>query len=1095
MPLKPGSSKETVSQNISEFHTGPTYAHTAAKFGKARANAQAVAVAMNTARKYRADGGEVSNDQPDKEAAISIRPVQESDPFEIAAARTRQSVRPELGRPEGGTSKVLSEYLPHTYKGFTDVIDTAAQYRPDMPEEERHALVGEMAPQTFGVAMGTAGAPLIGATSGAATLGAGIYPKNLPKVLDVISENHANDFLVKGGKAEKTAKATMQAIDETSPEKLAEAIHAKNLDYQQLDNVFSYIPEEKHNDILGHLIDIENGVNQELGQSLAAGQPLASKATKSNFGNVGEPINFPEMVPLEGTQAGSNAGGQYVGPATGKKYYIKDEPVPGHAQNEMLAAKLGGLAGLNTFKYRPVMGGGKVATEFTPLEKNNANLLTSSQRKKAQEDFATHAWLANWDAVGLGGDNLGWLNGKPIAVDLGGALEFRAQGGAKGANFGNKVGEIDTLRDPSMNPDSAALYGHMTEKEMADSARKVVSIPDKKIVSAILDHNGDMELASKMLARKDDLAERFGIKSADPDYVHKYKSDLTRKPDYTHEKGYEPYEGPYKIAEDIKQAYNPEEAFKPPLDPAKFDEEYDKWLMANNKKYPSHDVDSPHQGGIYEPTTEESNALHQAFDDWAASQDAKGHPPAEPDMPNGDPTAWEPTGGDLESMGFLEAKADALLEQYGGYGTSNLDKYLKPIKDWTRYRMLDIKHPDYVKNLDKFVDPDKMPRRGSGRAHIEWGSNDPKELEKKGVNTHMQIWKRGDIHDPHPEDPLYPKEIGDPEVTKKYSSERGLFFGTKSVAEGYKHYGPMGGAYVLQKPKNPMEIDYYNAFGTHDYGGEMGQAIMAARAKGADVLFVNRVNDNAKNDAHRIHTQVVVLDTSLLRSPKAKFANPKLRDPFAAIAGTLGTGAAAYGLTGQQTPEGMKRGGIVLDRAMREAKKYASGGPLDESNLGKISTHVPHMSGMLHSSIPGRTDKLPINVKAGSYIIPADIPSASALGEGNTMAGTKVLDHMIGSHLAKRVPHASGQIKLPGMKKKLKVATIRATGKMFADGGETTHVPIIAAGGEYVVSPEAVQAIGDGDMDKGHNTLDDFVKRIRKHNIKTLRGLKPPRVD
>ena len=51
MPLKKGTSKATVSQNIKEFHTGKTFAHTAQKFGKKRANAQAVAVALSEARK------------------------------------------------------------------------------------------------------------------------------------------------------------------------------------------------------------------------------------------------------------------------------------------------------------------------------------------------------------------------------------------------------------------------------------------------------------------------------------------------------------------------------------------------------------------------------------------------------------------------------------------------------------------------------------------------------------------------------------------------------------------------------------------------------------------------------------------------------------------------------------------------------------------------------------------------------------------------------------------------------------------------------------------------------------------------------------
>jgi len=51
MPLKSGKGKKTISSNIRELHGGKTYAHTAAKFGKKKANKQAVAIAMNKARK------------------------------------------------------------------------------------------------------------------------------------------------------------------------------------------------------------------------------------------------------------------------------------------------------------------------------------------------------------------------------------------------------------------------------------------------------------------------------------------------------------------------------------------------------------------------------------------------------------------------------------------------------------------------------------------------------------------------------------------------------------------------------------------------------------------------------------------------------------------------------------------------------------------------------------------------------------------------------------------------------------------------------------------------------------------------------------
>lgn len=50
MPLKKGKSKKVIASNIREFHKGKTYKKTAKKFGKKKANKQAIAVAFNKAR-------------------------------------------------------------------------------------------------------------------------------------------------------------------------------------------------------------------------------------------------------------------------------------------------------------------------------------------------------------------------------------------------------------------------------------------------------------------------------------------------------------------------------------------------------------------------------------------------------------------------------------------------------------------------------------------------------------------------------------------------------------------------------------------------------------------------------------------------------------------------------------------------------------------------------------------------------------------------------------------------------------------------------------------------------------------------------------
>jgi hypothetical protein len=64
-----------------------------------------------------------------------------------------------------------------------------------------------------------------------------------------------------------------------------------------------------------------------------------------------------------------------------------------------------------------------------------------------------------------------------------------------------------------------------------------------------------------------------------------------------------------------------------------------------------------------------------------------------------------------------------------------------------------------------------------------------------------------------------------------------------------------------------------------------------------------------------------------------------------------------------------------------------------------------------------------------------------------------------------------------------------------ADGGATSGVPIVAAGGEYVIPPEDVVHIGGGDLDHGHKVLDAFVKKMRQKTIKTLQSLPGPKKD
>lgn len=133
--------------------------------------------------------------------------------------------------------------------------------------------------------------------------------------------------------------------------------------------------------------------------------------------------------------------------------------------------------------------------------------------------------------------------------------------------------------------------------------------------------------------------------------------------------------------------------------------------------------------------------------------------------------------------------------------------------------------------------------------------------------------------------------------------------------------------------------------------------------------------------------------------------------------------------------------------------------------------------GPLKAAIPGRTDRLPIHVHSGSYVLPADI--VSGLAEGNTEAGFEVIKRMIQDQMAR-----GGRV---GMTQKYGL-------KGHYHEGESL-VPCVVAGGEYILTPQEVEAFGDGDINKGHKVLDAFVKSQRAKTIKTLKKLPGPAKD
>jgi hypothetical protein len=216
------------------------------------------------------------------------------------------------------------------------------------------------------------------------------------------------------------------------------------------------------------------------------------------------PIDTSKMDRVGG-QLGSNFAGLYQD-NDGQRYYVKELESPALARNEWIAAHLYQLVGAPTLIYVPTVDPCQVATLWETLDKQNLNHFSAAERCQVQQWFAVHAWTANWDALGLHGDNQGILRGDVITIDVGGALQFRACGDPKGKAFGDQVSELTSMRTLTDNRFAAELFGPMDEATLRDSLLRVTNLEDDSIVTSVRCCGGSDKLAIKMLARKHDVS-------------------------------------------------------------------------------------------------------------------------------------------------------------------------------------------------------------------------------------------------------------------------------------------------------------------------------------------------------------------------------------------------------------------------------------------------------------------------------------------------------------------------------------------------------------------------------------------------------------
>lgn len=225
-----------------------------------------------------------------------------------------------------------------------------------------------------------------------------------------------------------------------------------------------------------------------------------------------KPIESMDHWEQTGGQGGSNPGGKFKD-ENGVEWYCKFPENDHIAKAEVLAAKLYSALGLNAQDAKIVTKDGKVGIASRWQDVKKASPKELAQTPGVLEGFAADAWLANWDVVGLAYDNLQVdSNGHAMRVDAGGSLMYRAQGSKKA--FGEHVTELDSLRDPKINPQAAAVFGKMSEADITASVAKVAQISDAQIRIMVNNFGpGDKTerkaLAETLIARKNDLIAKY----------------------------------------------------------------------------------------------------------------------------------------------------------------------------------------------------------------------------------------------------------------------------------------------------------------------------------------------------------------------------------------------------------------------------------------------------------------------------------------------------------------------------------------------------------------------------------------------------------
>lgn len=272
-----------------------------------------------------------------------------------------------------------------------------------------------------------------------------------------------------------------------------------------------------------------------------------------------------------------------------------------------------------------------------------------------------------------------------------------------------------------------------------------------------------------------------------------------------------------------------------------------------------------------------------------------------------------------------------------------------------------------------------------------------------------------------------------------------------------------------------------------------------------------------------------------------KIAKSIFSQPFYSDKKPGGTGPYAYTPAPYDQPIPEKAsGGEVESESMRQAKEFIKGlsedygHSIDPAKGGSVYVKVHKKIRNKNGSFDKRGRTIPIGKSGfkarfadhGSYFghtISVDPVSKNSVSDAHDLLKyiSGESDKHPSVYTSRIDPRTGNQYRAPfvydkGLDKsgmnpihpdwsKGEIAENKKTGELsskvempkYQSGGSVDHsakpVPIVAAGGEYVITPEEVKRLGNGSMEDGHKILDHFVTGYRAHLIKTLKKLPGPK--